>query len=427
MWHVKSSGVSRTTAQSRAFPPGSSRVSDGLGSDSRIRSALEWLINPITPKQYFEEYWEKQPLVVKRDQPDYFRSLLSLDEIDRVITTLDRRYPEICLKNADTQIDNTEYTLAGGTLDVARVYQLFERGSTITLAYLDTVIPALTLFCRNLENEFSFPFQTNVYLTPAGAQGAKPHYDTHDVFVLQVAGSKKWTIFGTPLESPLPGQDYDSQVHELGAPTLEFELKAGDVAYISRGVGHEARSTDTVSLHITAGILRYTWADLLLEFIARASLHDAAFRKALPPGFARSGFDRAQAREKLLDLLRQTETTSNFDATLDSLIEAFISACPPLLDGQMAQMAALDHLNINSAVGARQGIVFRLETNGESESVDCYGRKIRFPSHVREAVRFALSHSRFAVKTLPGNLDDAGKLTLIRRMIREGLVVALSI
>ncbi|MGH7869312.1 MAG: JmjC domain-containing protein [Candidatus Dormibacteraceae bacterium] len=26
---------------------------------------------------------------------------------------------------------------------------------------------------------------------PGAAQGAKPHYDTHDVFVLQVTGSKK--------------------------------------------------------------------------------------------------------------------------------------------------------------------------------------------------------------------------------------------
>ncbi len=65
-------------------------------------------------------------------------------------------------------------------------------------------------------------------------------------------------------------------MHELGAPTLEFELHAGDVAYIPRGIAHEARSTDTVSLHITAGILRYTWADFLFECVAAASLKDPA-------------------------------------------------------------------------------------------------------------------------------------------------------
>ncbi len=390
------------------------------------RPSLDWLISPVAKRRFFEEYWEKRPLVVRRDQSNYFSSLLSFDDVDRVITTLDRGYPGISLKNASRPVSADEYTVTGNTLDVAKVYQLFEEGSTVTLAYLDTIIPALTLFCRSLEKEFSFPFQTNVYMTPAGAQGAKPHYDTHDVFVLQVAGSKKWTIFGTPVELPLPAQDFDPLVHELGATTLEFELDAGDVAYIPRGIAHEAHSTDTVSLHVTAGILRYTWADLLLELIAAASLSDPAFRKALPPGFARSEFDRAQARDTLLSLLRQAPTTSNFEAALEHFIDRFISACPPLLDGQMAQMAAIESLTLDSVVGARQGVISRLETSEDSEYLHCYGRKITFPSLAREAVRFALSDPRFVVRTLPGKLDDTGKLTLIRRLIREGLVVILS-
>ena len=389
--------------------------------------SLDWLINPVTKREYFDEYWETRPLFINREQPEYFSSLLSLDDVDRIITSLDRRYPDICLKNAGRPISAADYSLAGGVLDVAKVYQHFQDGSTITLAYLDTVVPALTVFCRALENEFSFPFQTNVYLTPPGAQGAQRHYDTHDVFVLQVAGSKKWTIFGTPVESPLAGQDYDAELHELGAPTLEFELKAGDVAYIPRGVGHEARSTDAISLHITAGILRYTWADLLLELLACASLSDSALRKALPPGFARSGFDRAHALQSVRNLLGQACTIANFDAALDSIIESFLSACPPLLKGQLGQLAALDRLAIDSVVGARQGVVFRVEANGDSVLVDCYSRKISFPLHVQEAVRFALDHSRFAVRSLPGNLDDDGRLTLVRRLIREGLVISLSV
>ena len=394
----------------------------------KTEPSLEWLISPVAKKNFFEEYWERRPLVVKRDQSNYFHPLLSFEDVDRVITTLDRRYPDICLKNSSREMSSDEYTVSGGRLDVAKVYQLFEEGSTLTLAYLDTVIPALTLFCRSLEQEFSFPFQTNVYMTPAGAQGAKPHYDTHDVFVLQVAGSKRWTIFGTPVELPLPAQDFDPLVHELGAPTLDFELNAGDVAYIPRGIVHEARSTAAVSLHITAGVLRYTWADLLLEFIAAASLHDPAFRKALPPGFARSGFDRAQAREMLLNLLARAEKTPAFDAALEHFVEKFIDACPPPMEGQMEQMAALQHLSADSFVGARQGVISRLETSADSESlcVHCYGRQITFPSQAHEAVRFALSHPRFAVRTLPGKLDDASNLTLIRRLIREGLVVAYS-
>jgi ribosomal protein L16 Arg81 hydroxylase len=38
----------------------------------------------MSKQTFFEEYWEKRPLVVNRNQPEYFSSLLSLDEIDHV-------------------------------------------------------------------------------------------------------------------------------------------------------------------------------------------------------------------------------------------------------------------------------------------------------------------------------------------------------
>ena len=396
----------------------------GISAEAAAAS-LDWLIHPASKKTFFEQYFEKQPLVVKRGAPDYFKDLLSLDEIDRVITTLNRSTDEIILKNASREVTESDYTV-DGSIDVAKLYQLFGEGSTITLAFLDDVLPPLARFCRSLEREFTCPMQANIYLTPPGAQGAKVHYDTHDVFVLQVAGSKKWTIYGTPVELPLPGQDFDLTLHELGKPTMEFELEPGDVAYIPRGAGHDARSTDTVSLHVTAGILRFTWTDLLLEFVASASLRDAAFRKSLPPGFAHTGFDREQAKETLKGLLRRATESGDFDAALDHFVSEFFSKCRPLLRGQMAQMTALEKLDAKSVAGAREGAIFRIESaeNSDSVSVECYGRRITFPAQAREAVEFALANARFKIRELPGGLDEAGKLVIVRRLIQEGLVEA---
>jgi ribosomal protein L16 Arg81 hydroxylase len=420
---MKAIAMSRLAAMPCPVVDSRSNTEDKPAVQSPVETSLRWLINPVGTDVFFRNYWEQRPLVVTRNQPAYFSPLFSLSEVDRVLTTLDRRYPDVTLKNASRQVEPGEYTLADDVLDVAKIYQLFEEGSTITLAYLDTVVPALTLFCRSLEKEFSFPFQTNIYLTPPGAQGARAHYDTHDVFVLQVTGSKKWTIYGTPVESPLRGQDFDPDIHQRGAPTLEFQLDAGDVAYIPRGVVHDAHSTETISLHITAGILRYTWADLLLEFVAGACLNDPAFRKSLPPGFALPGFDTGAMEETLRNLLQQVVPKSDFQAALGRFVDEFISSCPPVLEGQMSQLAALDHLTVDSVVGARLGAIYRLQArSGDCASVECCGRKMTFPPHAGETVRFALSNPRFAVRDLPGNLDDSGRLTLIRRLIREGLV-----
>ena len=386
--------------------------------------SLDWLIHPISPAAFFGEYWEQKPLVVRRGQKDYFSSLFSLHDADQVITTLNLSSRNITLKNAGKEVTPADYTTKDGALDVAAVYQLFGEGSTIVLAFLDNVLPALTWMCRGLERELSFPLQANAYLTPARAQGAKYHYDTHDVFVLQIVGSKHWTMYGTPLTLPLRNSDFNAQTHEQGEPTLDFELGPGDMAYIPRGVVHDARSSEELSLHITVGILSYRWADLLLEYVADTSLKDPAFRKSLPPGFARGDFDRGQAQEILKSLLKRLAANLDCGPVLDYFADKWIGASPPLLNGQMDQLALLDQLRIESVVGARSGTVFRIEKNSASISIYAFARKISFPAHADSALRFALSQPRYSICDLPGDLDNDGKLVLVRRLVREGLMVA---
>lgn len=391
-------------------------------SSSQGASRLEWLIQPIRKADFFRDYWERSPLVVKRGERDYFSSLLSFDEIDRIITTTDIRYPNLTLKNADRTVTANDYTMTGDALDVAKVYQLYADGATITLAYLDTVVPELTSLCRALEGEFSFPFQANVYLTPAGAKGAKHHFDSHDVFVLQLLGTKHWTCYGTPVELPLREQDFDPAAHERGEPSLEFELEPGDIAYVPRGLVHDARSGDKVSLHITLGILTSTWADLLRVALAEWALSDAALRKALPPGFAKQGFDRAEAKRYFKELQSRLGENANLGSALDHFVDEFLAACPPILRGQLSEIGKLDALRLDTRVAPRPGVLWLLgERDGKAE-IECYGRKITVPEHAGEAVRFAMTQTECAARDLPGALDDSGKLALVRRLIREGLL-----
>jgi hypothetical protein len=45
---------------------------------------------------------------------------------------------------------------------------------------------------------------------------------------------------------------------------------------------------------------------------------------------------------------------------------------------------------------------------------------------VRRAVGYALAHRRFTARDLPDTLDDEGKLTLVRRLVREGALRVLA-
>lgn len=160
----------------------------------------------------------------------------------------------------------------------------------------------------------------------------------------------------------------------------------------------------------------------LLECVADACLSDGAFRKALPPGFARDATSESRTREIFAGLLQRLAQRVFPQRTLDRFVDEFLASCPPLLRGQMAQLAALEQIGIDTVLAARPHLIARVQLEPHSATVRHFGRKISFPLHVAPAVRFALSEERFAVRDLPGDLEDSGKLTLARRLIREGLV-----
>jgi len=151
------------------------------------------------------------------------------------------------------------------------------------------------------------------------------------------------------------------------------------------------------------------------------------FRKSLPPGFAREDFDRSLAQEISRCLLERLAANPDCGPILDHFADRWISASAPLLNGQMDQLALVDQLTIESVVGARSSAVFRIEKHSSSTSVHAFARKITFPAHADSALRFALSQPRFPIRDLPGNVDENGKLVLVRRLVREGLMVVLAV
>ena len=221
--------------------------------------SFEWLIDPVTPEEFFRDYYEKKPLLIEARDRSRFNPLLSIDTIDRFLATTSPCHPDVFLVDAARELSPADYSFQSGMpqgrLDLPRVYEHFASGSTIAISHLHESLPELAALCRAAECKFSGHFQTNIYLSPPNAQGFKTHFDSHDVFVLQVSGSKLWTLNDTLIELPLHGQAFEPDRHVPGPVTRELTLRAGDVFYCPRGLFHAARSTDEVSLHITLGLI----------------------------------------------------------------------------------------------------------------------------------------------------------------------------
>jgi hypothetical protein len=391
-----------------------------------MQISFEWLIDPVTPEEFFRDYYEKKPLLIEARDRSKFNPLLSIDAIDRFLATTSPCHPGVFLVDAARDLAPEDYTFQSGApqglLDLPRVYEHFASGATISISHLHESLPELAALCRAVERRFSGHFQTNIYLSPPNAQGFKTHFDSHDVFVLQIAGSKLWTLNDTLIELPLHGQGFEPDKHIPGPVTRELTLRAGDLFYCPRGLFHAARSTDEVSLHITLGLIGKTWADVMAEAVSEACLASPAFRANLPIGFAEETFDRAAARATFGALLDKFAREASLDPVLDRLVEDFVKSRRPDFRGGLTELHGAGEITSMSRAIAKPHIVYMLREDGEQLSIFFGSTQITLPSFTAEAVRHALRGEPFTVRELSGQLDEPGKIVLVKRLIKEGLL-----
>jgi lysine-specific demethylase/histidyl-hydroxylase NO66 len=303
--------------------------------------ALGFLIAPVTRDEFLDRHYEREALINIRNEPERYAELLTLAALDQFIASADLREGMVDLTNHKNRISRDSYIDEGGRVSRVAVAEEYLRGATIILPQLHDSMFNLSEFCRALEEVFSCHMQTNIYLTPSGNQGFPPHYDNHDVFVMQISGAKAWRIYGTPVTIPFRGERFEPGQHEAGPVTQEFTLKAGDCVYIPRGVMHDAENVgDEPSLHITAGLITKTWADLLLESISELALTSPDFRRSLPAGFAHRDFDREAARAQFDRLAKLIGAEAGMDSAFDLLADNFLRGRRPNVSGVISASAA---------------------------------------------------------------------------------------
>lgn len=301
--------------------------------------ALEFLAAPTNSSEFLKNYFEKKPLVVHRNEPNRFKSLLSLERIDEIISGVDLKEGQIDMTHAHRNMTRADYIDSAGFADRGRIIEHYRNGASVILQQLHQLDPTLARFSQALERIFSCHIQTNIYLTPSSNQGFRTHYDNHDVLVAQISGAKSWRFYNTPVDNPYRGEGYNSQVHETGEITHEFVLEAGDFCYVPRGLMHDAISSgNEPSLHITIGIIGRTWAELVIEAVSEVALKDNAFRASLPPGYAHQDFDREIAREYFDGLVKGLSSKVTMDNAFDLFVDTFIRS--RLADTRGALVAA---------------------------------------------------------------------------------------
>lgn len=385
------------------------------------------LIQPVTTSDFFSKYWEQRPLIISRHKPNYYSNLFSKENIDEVIYFSKPQRPLIQLYKNGQEIA-CDYDSEDREKDsVVEIYNEYYQGSTLILRGVHRCWKSISNLCRSIESTLTHPTHVNMYLTPKNSQAFKTHFDSHEVFVLQVEGSKVWRIYDTFHHFPLPIEQQKISKEKLGKPLHEIVLEAGDMLYIPSGYVHEALTSECSSLHLTLGITVYRWLDLLSTALNLVGEQNVSLRKALPVGFFKHGNNIESLKYRFEELLQIFSNSAKIDTAVEQLTERVIQEMSTSPDGHFTQVDKIDSIGLNTLVQKRKGAVCHVVEEEEAVAIQFPGNKVIGPKCIESALRFiASSENYFTVGSLPNSLSDNSKSILVRRLVREGLLATVN-
>ncbi len=215
------------------------------------------LLGGLSPEQFMRRHWQKKPLLVRQALPG-IASPASRAELAALAAGEDVESRLI------THFDG-QWKLRQGP--VAKLPPFSKAGWTLLVQGLDLHVPA----ARALLDGFRFVPEARLddlmisYASDGGGVG--PHFDSYDVFLIQVAGRRRWRI-GAQTDAVLR-DDVPLKIIANFRPEQEFVLEPGDMLYLPPGWAHDGVAVGGDCMTCSVGF-RSPWRlDLARDLLPR--------------------------------------------------------------------------------------------------------------------------------------------------------------
>ncbi len=256
------------------------------------------LLAGLSPRQFMRRYWQKKPLLIRQAWPQVVSpidraALFKLAELDDVESRL------IVRQMADGDSDQVskagkasakaakavkvskgarkaaaplapagDWSLQHGPFTDRRAIPPFSQsGWTLLIQGLDLHVPA----ARAMLERFRFVPDARLddlmisYATEGGGVG--PHFDSYDVFLLQVSGRRRWRI--GPLKDASLEADVPLKILSHFEPEEEWVLEPGDMLYLPPRWAHDGVAEGDECMTCSMGFRTPGENELVRELLVR--------------------------------------------------------------------------------------------------------------------------------------------------------------
>jgi 50S ribosomal protein L16 3-hydroxylase len=209
------------------------------------------LLGGLSPSAFMRRHWQKKPLLIRQAVPGVQAPLdraalfaLAGEEAVESRLIVQQRLAQAQVgkvgkgaKAAAAVADDAGWSLKHGPLNRRSLPPLTQPGWTLLVQGLDLHVPA----AHELLQRFRFVPDARLddlmisYATDGGGVG--PHYDSYDVFLLQVHGQRRWRVGKLKDDSLQP--DVPLKILSHFEPEEEHLLEPGDMLYLPPMWAHD--------------------------------------------------------------------------------------------------------------------------------------------------------------------------------------------
>ncbi|EJO54884.1 cupin domain-containing protein [Burkholderia multivorans] len=226
------------------------------------------LLGGLTPAQFMRRYWQKRPLLIRQAMPGV-KPPVTRDALFDLAADYDAESRLI------THFRN-KWQLAHGPFEPGSLPAVTRDAWTLLVQGLDLHVDA----ARALLDRFRFIPDARLddlmisYATNGGGVG--PHFDSYDVFLLQVEGRRRWRIGAQQdlsLQAGVP-----LKILANFEPTDEWVLEPGDMLYLPPHIAHDGVADGecmTCSIGFRAPSAGELGAQFLYYLAERGDLRDS--------------------------------------------------------------------------------------------------------------------------------------------------------
>ncbi len=229
---------------------------------------LPWaLFGEISPQQFMKQYWHKKPLFVRGAIPAFALAKQHHELLESPIS-----YAELVQLSEDDQVESRliqskPWRFEQGPFQKRALPKLDKTNWTLLLQGMETHHPAAAIIL----SWFRFIPDArldDLMISVAGVGGGVgPHFDSYDVFLIQMSGRRRWRISeqkDLSLDPKLPLKILKSFRSEQ-----EWVLEPGDMLYLPPHIAHDGIALDAGCQTWSVGFRSPSFKELLQEGLWR--------------------------------------------------------------------------------------------------------------------------------------------------------------